>query len=90
MKTKIKLPKPRDEVMKYHLENKFNCGCHKSKKSYNRKDKSWKKALSDFPFLLARQNLTFAPSPLRPFAQKNIFHQCCDMAHHPTTFAENF
>jgi hypothetical protein len=52
MKTKIKQPQPRDEVMKYHLSNRFNCGYHRSKKDYNRKDKSWKQAPSDFLFTL--------------------------------------
>ena len=50
MKTKIKQPKPRDEVMRNHLLNRFNCGYHRSKKDYNRKDKSWKQAPSDFYF----------------------------------------
>ena len=57
MKTKIKQPKPRDEVMRYHLANRFNCGSHRSKKDYNRKDKSWKQEPSDFLFINVRRVL---------------------------------
>ena len=40
--TKKNNQKARDEIMLYHLNNRFNCGAHKSKKHYNRNDKSWK------------------------------------------------
>jgi len=73
MKTKIKLPKPRDEVMVYHLNNRFNCGAHSTKKRYNRKDKSWKKDCpSDFFLLLKELKLHFGRDINVPHIKKKV------------------
>jgi len=76
MKSKTKLPKPRDEVMVYHLSNRFNCGAHATKKSYNRKDKSWKKdCLSGFfspSAAFSHNHTTWGVKNLRLFFQNFV------------------